>query len=149
MTVGRTNGSKFVETSVFVAYRPVNICARDGQHSDVWTYALSNSTPWSTSFENTFGMMVRLKVECAWSSLTRSRMLGRLGVTAGRTAPPDGDATRRVITTTDDSAVTSSAASNHARRGRLPDDRTRRAPVSRNAYRSLLAGVIARCLHPC
>src|SRR5713226_7744821 len=77
--VGRVSWVVLPSTPVCCPYNPVRIWDRDGQHSGVFTYARLNATPWSTSWENTFGMSDRLNVEAVWSSLTITRTFGRLG----------------------------------------------------------------------
>ena len=41
------------------------ISDRDGQHSDVFTYARRNRMPWSTSWEKTVGINCRSKADHA------------------------------------------------------------------------------------
>ena len=41
------------------------------------------STPWSTSFENTFGMSSRSKIRKAWSSDSRITTFGPVAATVG------------------------------------------------------------------
>jgi hypothetical protein len=48
--VGRVSRTSFWSTPVSCSYRPETICARDGQQSDVFTYARLNRTPWSTNW---------------------------------------------------------------------------------------------------
>ena len=48
--VGRVSMTSFWSTPVSCSYRPETICARDGQQSEVFTYARLNRTPWSTNW---------------------------------------------------------------------------------------------------